>query len=81
MFLVFAGSDYYPSGGWNDLAETSESIELAVQSAKAENADWWHVVNTATLQVVACNRCMDYASNPLARHLHLTRTHEVHCGD
>ena len=44
MFLVFAGSFYYPSGGWDDYQETFETAEEAVRYAKSLYEDWWHVV-------------------------------------
>lgn len=32
MFLVFAGNYYYPSGGWDDLRDTYNTLEEAKQS-------------------------------------------------
>jgi hypothetical protein len=45
MFLLFAGSTYYPSGGWHDYRGCFNSQEAAVAAAKADPSfDWWHVV-------------------------------------
>lgn len=44
-YLLFAGNMYYPYGGWNDLVDSYETIEDAVEFAKEKNFEWWHVVD------------------------------------
>jgi hypothetical protein len=49
--LLFAGFDYYPSGGWNDFVESFDSFEQAVQVGKGLSPslrcvyDWYHVID------------------------------------
>ena len=54
-FLVFAGDSYYPDGGWDDLIETTNSFEEALEivevfgSSKSIYTYWWaHVVDSET---------------------------------
>jgi hypothetical protein len=54
-FLLFAGSDYYPSGGWNDYRSahaTEEAAAMAAQDLMKYGCDWWQVVDVRTLQEV-----------------------------
>jgi len=51
MFLLFAGDDYYPCGGWNDYRGTFTNQKDAVAKGKElvnGNYDWWHVVDLDT---------------------------------
>ncbi len=48
-FLLFAGDDYYPSGGWGDFVGSYDSVEEAIPDAYSE---WAHIVDTATGDVV-----------------------------
>ena len=63
MFALFAGSAYYPSGGWNDFKGTFDSITEAEdrfyrgESYGTEKThifywDWGHVVDLSTHTVV-----------------------------
>lgn len=59
-FLVFAGDDYYPIGGWRDLVGSADTISQAKALAPAHvtladgsrdwaatgGFDWAHVVDT-----------------------------------
>lgn len=52
-FLVFAGSDYYPSGGAEDFVSSYDSLGEARENFEIiqENAcflNWWHVVDRDT---------------------------------
>lgn len=49
-YLLFAGSQYYPSGGWNDFKGDFDSIHDAREAAKLIKWDWAHVVNTDTVK-------------------------------
>lgn len=51
-FLVFAGSIYYPSGGWGDFKEGFDTVDQATAFAdgfvKGEGClAWAHVVDVA----------------------------------
>jgi len=55
-YLIFAGDNYYPLGGWKDLhsSEDNKEIAEAVARTKAETSlTWAHVVDATTQQVVA----------------------------
>ncbi len=47
-FVLFAGSDYYPSGGWDDFRSSHDTIEEAIAAAALPHrwgTDWWQVVD------------------------------------
>ena len=44
-FAVFAGDQYYPSGGWKDLIGRYASVEAATAAAKSAEGQWWHLVD------------------------------------
>lgn len=50
-YLVFAGYDYYPSGGWDDFQsdhETAEEAHAAVRTLVVKSHDWYQVVDLET---------------------------------
>lgn len=48
-FLLFAGYNYYPSGGWDDFKGSFSSREEAIKYAKGlADYDWVQVVNLQT---------------------------------
>jgi hypothetical protein len=48
-YLLFAGDQYYPSGGWRDFRGSFATSEEAVKHvADWLRVDWWHVVDGAT---------------------------------
>jgi hypothetical protein len=54
-YLVFAGSHYYPSGGFNDFEESFDLLDVAWGYAKgraAESYKWSHIVDITTGEVV-----------------------------
>lgn len=61
-YLVFAGDNYYPSGGMGDFESAHESYEDARGAALAcaghgchgdiGVSDWAHVVDSSTLKIV-----------------------------
>lgn len=52
-YLLFAGSAYYPEGGFNDYLGRSETIEHAVLLGREEHCvDWLHVVDSRTMKIV-----------------------------
>lgn len=49
-YLLFAGYNYYPSGGWDDFVGQYYSKESAILAAKdIENKEWFQVVDLSTL--------------------------------
>ena len=50
-FLVFAGDDYYPAGGWYDQRGFFDSIEEARKNVP-KNEDWYQIVDLNTLEIV-----------------------------
>jgi hypothetical protein len=47
-FLLFAGQQYYPVGGWDDFVSSFETIEEAKKYPIAEIDDWVQIVNLQT---------------------------------
>lgn len=46
-FLLFAGYDYYPQGGWHDyIASYSRKSDAIKRATKLPYMDigWWHIV-------------------------------------
>ena len=66
MYLVFAGEDYYPRGGWCDFIDKHASLDDArdsidVMSHKqyvkqfrisGRHYEWYQIVNARTLKMV-----------------------------
>jgi len=54
QFLLFAGTDYYPSGGFGDFKSDHDTAMEAVLAAADldDGHDWWHVVDSQTKGVV-----------------------------
>lgn len=55
LYILFAGADYYPSGGWRDVVGSFTSVEEAIKVALQREADreypkydWWQVVDLDT---------------------------------
>lgn len=45
-FLLFAGENYYPCGGWADFISAFPCMEEAVSAAhKLIDCNWWHIVD------------------------------------
>ncbi len=54
-FLLFAGSDFYPSGGWDDFVCSYETLEQAMDHDMHREScwDWAHVVDLEFRVIVA----------------------------
>ena len=55
-FLVFAGDNYYPNGGWHDFSESFDDMNTAVEFARnvrTGNYDWSHVLDSERQKVIA----------------------------
>lgn len=44
-FILFAGDDYYPSGGWKDFRGDFNSRDEARDEAIRLRCDWYHIVD------------------------------------
>ena len=49
-YLLFAGSTYYPAGGWGDYRGAFETIKEATEAG--DGFDWLDVVDLETLDFV-----------------------------
>lgn len=52
MFAVFAGSQYYPAGGWSDFKDTFDTPEEAMEFIANLNCDWWQIVDLHAERIV-----------------------------
>lgn len=53
-YLLFSGSDYYPSGGWKDFNDSFDSAEEARAKGNSFEPEyyWYHVVDSQTGQII-----------------------------
>jgi len=53
-YLLFAGYDYYPAGGWGDFIEAFPTFEEAAvgRATYEKKRDWIHIVDLARLEQV-----------------------------
>lgn len=51
-FLIFAGPDYYPSGGMGDYIAVRESLEEAISVAKSTSCDWYNIAEVGEKEVL-----------------------------
>jgi hypothetical protein len=51
-YLLFAGSFYYPAGGWSDFLGDFDSVDEAHRSAPASDFDLLEVIDTKTMKDV-----------------------------
>jgi hypothetical protein len=55
-FLLFAGSNYYPSGGWFDFRGSFDSIAEGVTFTEeitfSKRFDWYHIIDSVTGEFV-----------------------------
>jgi len=54
MFALFAGHNYYPSGGWDDLIGTYPTLPeaRAVSIARSHEYDWFQIVDLVKGEMV-----------------------------
>jgi hypothetical protein len=56
-YLVFAGQEYYPSGGWDDFHDSFDDLEQARKAANEWVSDsgfyWWQIVDLTVGTIVA----------------------------
>lgn len=60
-FLLFSGDSYYPLGGFWDCNHSFDTLEESVDFALKSDCDWYHVVDSQTMKVVAANGGSCYA--------------------
>jgi hypothetical protein len=51
-YLLFAGENYYPLGGWFDYEVSFDTVDEAIAAVPA-SAEWWHVVDTQSAYITA----------------------------
>lgn len=51
-FLLFAGDNYYPGGGWSDFIGDYDNTEKAFAALKRNQRDWYQVIDTTTMEEV-----------------------------
>ena len=55
-FLLFSGSRYYPSGGWNDFKGAfrgcGEALDYLADNIELDEKEWFHIVNLNLKEVV-----------------------------
>ncbi len=55
-YLLFAGDDYYPQGGINDLVDFFDTVELAKEKAERiveiNNYDWYHIYDIVECKII-----------------------------
>ena len=67
-FCVFAGNDYYPSGGWHDFRASRDTLEEAMRAAEELSSgegwtlDWWQIFDLQERRVVAQSRYQGYGA-------------------
>jgi hypothetical protein len=44
-YLLFAGDDYYPCGGWQDYKGDFNSESEAMEYLANAHCGWWHIVH------------------------------------
>ena len=65
-YWLFAGNDYYATGGMHDFRDCFDSVEEAETSAKKLDCDeWFHVVDITTGQIVAGTKYQAYGAPKL----------------
>ena len=65
-YCVFAGADYYPSGGWHDFRASRDTLGEAVGSAEELMEElqlsWYHVFDLDQRRVVAQSQYQGYGA-------------------
>lgn len=52
MYLVFAGDNYYPCGGFKDFKGEFESLTAAFRYIAITPCEWYHVVEYESKAIV-----------------------------
>jgi hypothetical protein len=53
-YLLFAGDEYYPTGGWGDFISDFDTLEEAKKDLLSGrfDKDWYQIVDTQNKEVV-----------------------------
>lgn len=56
QYLLFAGANYYPCGGWDDFVKDFDNLAEAkaacVKYDTKSQSQWFHIIDTTTMQEV-----------------------------
>ena len=52
MFLLFAGEEFYPGGGWSDFVGAYPTQQEAKEVALTLQPSWWHIVDLNVMEEV-----------------------------
>jgi hypothetical protein len=52
QYIVFAGENFYPLGGWCDYIGSYSTVEEARNAANNRECDWWQIVDITSKNVV-----------------------------
>ena len=65
-YWLFAGNDYYATGGMHDFEGSFSSVAEAEASVQAiDSNEWYHVVDITTGQIVAGTKNQAYGAPKL----------------
>jgi hypothetical protein len=54
-YLLFAGDEYYPAGGWEDFRGDFDNPSDAGALARAERWGWWQIVDITIGREIECD--------------------------
>ena len=49
-YLIFAGADYYPAGGWGDFVGDFDTLEEAIAKAKTLGSNWKEIIDLMDIE-------------------------------
>lgn len=62
-YLLFAGKDYYPLGGWEDFKGSFSELREAIYAGERQDGQplspdgyWYHIVDSSTGETVVTSR-------------------------
>ena len=51
-YMLFAGQEFYPSGGWSDFIDSFDSIDEARDCSRSGPFDWYHIIDSTNLETI-----------------------------
>lgn len=76
MYLLFAGNEFYPHGGWEDFRGGPYATQSAAITTGQESGEsWWQVVDLAASKVTACSNCLEHRRKKPDRNSHPNSFH------
>jgi hypothetical protein len=77
MAYLFAGGSHYARGGFNDFIGAFFSLPDALAAVEAEKAskkysdwDWWHIIDSESLEVLASSAYQAYGCDGDSQYVH-----------